>query len=157
MLGRPSRVAVPIPALPAGPPLRPCSLGRAPQGSRLGPVGSFVDDLKPNQVLYGVRAALLQRSLEIQPAFSTIRFCVCILLSLVFSFFSSFIFFCFFFSCTRRSGLPRSKYGAVPDLCFFSKKNLCVAVRPCAPLFWSPPGLVRKMKKTQNPKKLFLP
>ena len=73
MLGRPSRVAVPIPALPAGPPLRPCSLGRAPQGSRLGPVGSFVDDLKPNRVLYGVRAALLQRSLEIQPAFFTIR------------------------------------------------------------------------------------
>ena len=91
MLGRPSRVAVPIPALPAGPPLRPCSLGRAPQGSRLGPVGSFVDDLKPNQVLYGVRAALLQRSLEIQPAFFTIRILrICILRCLLYSFFSIF-------------------------------------------------------------------
>ena len=39
----------------------------------MGPVESFVDDLKPNRVLYGVRAALLQRSLEIQPVFSPIR------------------------------------------------------------------------------------
>ena len=66
---------------------------RAPQGSRLGPVESFVDDLKPNRVLYGVRAALLQRSLEIQPAFFTIRYTVRIVFCVVFCILFS-IFLC---------------------------------------------------------------
>ena len=106
MLGRPSRVAVPIPARRQDR-TRPSSLGRAPQGPRLGPVESFVDDLEPNQVLYGVRAALLQRSLEIQPAFFTIRFVsvfcvVCVVWSV-----APLFFFAFFLA---RAGGPASRF-----------------------------------------------
>ena len=84
----------------------------------LSPVESFVDDLKPNQVLYRVRAALLQRSLEIQPVFSPIRMLRRLLsLSVVVAFaalLASVGFFLFFinmlfgfcFSAAGRSGLP---------------------------------------------------
>ena len=81
---------------------------RAPQGSRLGPVGSFVDDLKPNRVLYGVRAALLQRSLEIQPAFSTIRFRILLSLCILFFYFA---FFSLFFGPSERFGLLAPQNG----------------------------------------------
>ena len=117
ILWRPSPVAVPIPALVVGRTARAFSSERrAQQGLRLGPVESFVDDLKPNRVLYGVRAALLQRSLEIQPAFFTIRFVSSDTLLSSYSFFLFFVLIFFYLFFFLPPGGPASRVYSPPPI-----------------------------------------
>ena len=108
----------------------------------MGPVESFVDDLKPNRVLYGVRAALLQRSLEIQPAFFTIRYTVRIVFCVVFC-----ILFFQFFLCHMRAVRPPKAILVGKKMTWenFGEKKIVGIYQPIRawhgrPPFWRPAG-----------------